>query len=322
MVDITQATDADIRASVEAFSAALHARPVQIAAPTVRRILLAVDQSNQGEAAGHFAARLAVRCRARVVLLYAYEGGRDTAREQYLDARARALEDQGVTLEPLEAPVRSEHGLRSFEQILRTCETQSCDLVVVPAPYGDDYVKLGADSVGVNLDVLLSRSPVPLFVVRAPDVDPVACLQRALLPITAYSPAVAQAAGWMLGLVAADGEMRLLARVSAQEAGELGEAARDLDILEIDAEKLAGLRRPELAGLVAALQRQAAEAGLGCRLLVRAGEPLDTVEEANTEEGLLVLASSPQREAQVRTCTLVRGSRNPVLVVAGRHAAR
>lgn len=316
MVDITQATDTDIQQSVDAFSAALRARDVALPTPRMERILLAVDRSNQGETAERFAAALARTHGARVILLYAYEGRRDAEREDYLSARARALEAAGISLEPMEEPVRTEHGLRSFEQILETCVQKRPELIVVPAPYLDDYSKLGEASVGANLDVLMGRAQVPLLVVRRPGVDPDACLRNALLPITPYVPATVEAAAWMLKLVRSGANLRLLASVEHGEMHDVAPEPIDLDLPQVDAEKLAGLRRPEIAGLIAQLQRRTAEANLGCRLIVRGGDALETTRElANADEGLLVLASCAQPLIQLRNIALVRCSTNPVLIV-------
>lgn len=318
MVDITQATDTDIQQSVDAFSAALRARAVNLRTPRIERILLAVDHSNQGETAERLAAALARAHQARIILLYAYEGRRDAERESYLSARARALEAHGISLEPMEEPVRTEHGLRSFEQILETCAARGPELIIVPAPYLDDYTKLGDASVGANLDVLMRRAHVPLLVVRKPGVEPEACLANALLPITPYGPATAEAAAWMLTIVRSGANLRLLASVEHGEMQDVATQSLDLDLPGVDAEKLAGLRRPELAGLIAELQRRTAEAGLGCRLMVRGGDALETTRElANDAPGLLVLASCAQPFIELRNLALVRCSTNPVLIVGG-----
>lgn len=317
MVDITQVDDIDIRSSVDAFEAALKSKATILPLPKLERILLAVDQSNQGETAERFAAAVAQSHNARVMLLYAYEGVRDAEREEYLSRRAAALSGLGVELEPLEEPVRTEHGKRSFEQILATCEKKRCDLIVVPAPYLDDYVKLGQESVGANLDMLLCRAATALLVVREPQAEPQRCLANLLLPIAPYEATTVQAAGWALKLMSQNGLLRVLAIAETAQA-PLDQEVQERNIIEMDTEKFAGLYRPELAGLVAALQRRAAETGLGCRLIVRGGEPVQAIADAaNSADALLVLASSPDPRsvAQMRTAALVRVSRNPLLVV-------
>ena len=317
MVDITQVEDIDIRSSVDAFEAALKSKATILPLPKLERILLAVDQSNQGETAERFAAAVAQSHNARVMLLYAYEGVRDAGREEYLSRRAAALSGLRIELEPLEEPVRTEHGKRSFEQILASCEKKRCDLIVIPAPYLDDYVKLGQESVGANLDMLLCRAATALLVVREPQADPQRCLANLLLPVAPYEATAVKAAGWALKLMSQNGLLRVLAIAETARA-QLDQQVQERNIIEMEAEKFAGLYRPELAGLVAALQRRAAETGIGCRLINGDGEPVQAIADAaNNEDALLVLASSPDPRslAQMRTAALVRVSRNPVLVV-------
>jgi nucleotide-binding universal stress UspA family protein len=316
MVDITQASDTEIAANVDAFAAALRSRTVTLPDVRLERILLAVDESNQGQTAENFAAELATRHAARVSLLYAYEGTRDNARERYLTDRAHALTRAGVTLQPLDAPVRTEHGKRSFEQLLETSRDARCDLVVLPAPYLDDYRRLGEESVGPTADVLISRSSIPLLIVRAPEAQPEACLSNALLPITPCHAATIAAGGWALKLLRGTAVLQLLAVAGHDEVLHAASEQGTIDVVELDAEKLAGLRNADVAGLVAELQRRTAELGIRCQVLVRAGDLLDTtIAVANDTERTLVLPRSGQRQSQVFTSGVLRCSRNPVLVV-------
>ena len=101
--------------------------------------------------------------------------------------------------------------MRSFEQILASCENKRCDLIVIPAPYLDDYVKLGQESVGANLDMLLCRAATALLMVREPQADPQRCLANLLLPLAPYEATTVQAAGWALKLMSQTGLLRLLA---------------------------------------------------------------------------------------------------------------
>jgi nucleotide-binding universal stress UspA family protein len=317
MVDIIQATDRDIRESMQDFQAAFTAQEPDLRMPHISRILLAVDRSNQGRISERFASMLARMNGGRILLLYAYEGIRQAEREEYLAERARALTEEGVNLEPMEEPVRTEHGLRSFEQILHTSRDKNCDLIVMPAPYLDDYVKLGQESVGVNLDMLMSRANVPLFVVRDPQVDPEACLNTVFLLITPFSWATVLAAAWALHMVRKDGMLHCIAMAESAELKTSGEI-QDLDQAGMDVKTAAGLTRPEVAGLIGALQRQAAEASLKCRVSIRSHADLIALTRSvNEENRLLVFGSSTDSGSLTFQCTqsLIRASRNPVLLV-------
>ncbi|GJL72461.1 MAG: hypothetical protein NMNS01_16600 [Nitrosomonas sp.] len=317
MIDIAHATDHDIHENVEEFRAALKAQEPKLRNPTIERVLLAVDQSNQGRTSERFASVFARTNKARILLIYAYEGVRNSECEKYLAARAQALTEADIELEPLDEPIRTEHGLRSFEQILQTAETKECDLIVVPAPYLDDYVKLGCESVGVNLDILMSRSNVPLLVVRDPKIDPEESLKTVFLLVTPHSNSADIPAAWALKLAKSEGILHCVAVADPSELKELGEI-RDLDIAEIDLKIAAGLTHPKTAGLIGALQRQASERSLNCHVSVHSHADLvSLMKDDNDDSRLFVLGSSTDSESLVfqRIQTLIRTSRNPVLLV-------
>lgn len=317
MIDITDATNQDIHENVEEFRSALKAQAPELGKPTIKRILLAVDRSNQGETSERLAAVFARLNKARILLMYAYEGMRDSNHEAYLAARAQALTEAGIDLEPLEEPIRTAHGLRSFEQILQTSKYKNCDLIVVPAPYLDDYSKLGHESVGVNLDMLMCRADVPLFVVRDPQIDSEKCLETVYLLITPPSPATVNAAAWALKFVKNDGILHCIALADTIELNESNEI-RDFDIAEIDLKIAAGLTHPKTAGLIGALQRQATEMSLNCRVSVHTQADLVALmKDTNADSRLFVLGSSTNPESLdfQRTQTLIRASCYPVLFV-------
>lgn len=321
MIDITNASDEEIGDTVEAFAAAVGSQAVELEEVSLERVLLAVDASNQGGAAEGFAKALALRHGARVLLLYAYEGARDAQRERYLTERAEALAQAGVELEPVPAPVHSEHGLRSFEQILQTCEQARCDLIVLPAPYLDDYDKLGEHSIGATLDVLICRSRTPLLVVRAPDSQPAKALSDALLPIVPCDALTTRAASWLLRIVLEDGSVELLT-VGARERREAVADSAAPQLAGRAEGEIAATAPQEAAGLIAAVQRRAAQIGLRCRVSSVAGDRLEkTIEAAARCERVVVLAVPAHPGARAFALSVVRYSRNPVLIV-GEPAAR
>ena len=140
-----------------------------------------------------------------------------------------------------------------------------------------------------------------------------------VLPIGEPSHEEVEAAGWALYLLAPGGMLRLLIladRDLLHRAREtLGET---LEAEGIDESVLYDLLAREHAGLIAALQKHAAENGLGCRVSVRSGEPVPAVlEMAGDEDSLIVSACPPDRrsDAYQRAMAIVRESSNPVLIV-------
>ena len=99
--------------------------------------------------------------------------------------------------------------------------------------------------------MLLCRAATALLVVREPRADPQRCLANLLLPVAPYEATTVQAAGWALKLMSQNGLLRVLA-IGETARAQLDQEVQERNIIEMDAEKFAGLYRPELAGLVAA----------------------------------------------------------------------
>ena len=92
----------------------------------------------------------------------------------------------------------------------------------------------------------------------------------------------------------------------------------EVDLQALDPNVLAGLTTPKHAGLVAALQRYAAEEGVECSVAVRHGETVaHLVEAISDEDCLVVVGVTEQRTTAIyhRVQALVRELGNPVLVV-------
>ncbi len=294
----------EIRSTVEAFEAARTARETVLPTLDLRRILLVLDGSNQDETSEGFAQVLARRSGAGLQLLWAYPGEDIAERENYLRQRTADLQEAELAAETIERGAIRQ--LRPVEQILAAM--RSCDLAVVCAPYQEDFSDLGRESVGSILDILMVRAPKPVLAVREPKENPQRCLRRVLLPLTPILKTSVDAAAWALYL-AKEGSVRLLA-ISAERPPEE----------EGDPQKVAAaLRRPDEAGLVAAVQKWAAEAAIECRVELRRGEGLEPLAQAaNEEDQILVVPCcprGPEKAAYQRMQALLRVSRNPLLVV-------
>ncbi|MHC4992661.1 MAG: hypothetical protein ACYTGC_16950 [Planctomycetota bacterium] len=317
-MDLTQADDHDINESLHAFEAAVSARKHELDEIRPRRLLVMLDGLNQDETVLGLGAAIARRHDAELRLGFAYEGGADEQHEAYLVARRDGLREQGLAVDSL-PPEQREPERRPFQLILEAQQTHACDLVAVSAPYLDEFTDLGNESVGTNLDMLMSRSPVPLLVIREPKERPAACLERITLPVTLLDGERTEAASWALGIVASSGIVRVLAVVDREHleaAGRLIDEPSELQ--ELDVEFLSGLREPALAGLVGALQRRAAEIDVGCRVSVRVGDVVAVVEAESAERDAVIVTACPREPAAsafARVQAVVRGSRQPVLVV-------
>lgn len=306
--------DQEMRENMEAFEAAAQSKHVDLKPPSLRSILVALDGSNQDTMVTGLALTLARRTGASLLVLYAYEGAPHSERDAYLEEQVRQLAGQEVIAQTWARTDR-----RSFEQILEAAQQGGSDLIVVCAPYLDDFATLGRASTGTNLDMLLAGSRVPVLVAREPDHDPARCLGNILLPLSASRACDVEAARWALLLTPSHGDLRLLVVVDTallENARHLMEAFVHVD--QVDETALAGLDRPETAGLIGALQKAAWERSFGCHVTVRVGDTVPVVAELANEGDHVVIAPCPGRQGQgafQRVQTLIRESGNPVMIV-------
>ncbi len=208
---------------------------------------------------------------------------------------------------------------KSFEQILAIGRVEQCGLIIACAPYLEDIGELGQESIGSNLDMLMSRARIPLLVVREPKSDPTSCFHDVLLPILPLDEKDAEAAGWGVRLVSEGGTIRLLLVADTDTLGRMGQLLGEyVDAHALDPDVLADLEARENAGLIAALQKHAAETGLGCKVTARTGDVVPAVIEVANAADRLVVVRCPRDRASAgyqRVQALVRESRNAVLIV-------
>lgn len=313
---MTDFSNRDIDATMSRFEAAATATPLDVPQLEVRRVLLALDGSNQDQAILNLSRALIDRLGCPVLLTYAYEqASADAQKDRYLAEQAAALAAGGIET----AHARAQSGSRAFRQILELAEAHGCDLLVLPSPYLEDFQDLGRASVGTTTDILLHQRATPLLIVRKPAENVRNRLENVVLPLNLMSAQSAEAVAWALKLVPEDGTIHLLAVVDE----EVMDAVRHLlgqsfQVGDVDDTTLAGLGRPDMAGFVAVVQSRAAEAGIDCRVTVRQGSLVPTIAEfANAEPCLLVIGCGNECATRDYQCTLalVREATNPVLVV-------
>lgn len=189
--------DHDVEESMSLFERAKIGEIAPISPSHPKRLLLVLDGSSQDQLSVELCRRLQARFACPLDVLDAREG-----RSSNDDAQQIA--------ESLAARACAKLAGDSYEQILAAVQQTGCDLVVVPSPYDRDLEKVGTDSTGTVIDVLLSRCPVPLLVVRQPYEVTDEPFSRTLLLLIAENEAALEAAGWMIGLTAPGGVIELL----------------------------------------------------------------------------------------------------------------
>jgi hypothetical protein len=180
----------------------------------------------------------------------------------------------------------------SYEQILAAVQRSQSDLAIVPSPFGRDLEKVGSDSTGTVVDVLLARSPVPLLIVRQVYDLEKQPFQRAVMVLIGENEAAPAAARWMTGLIDSQGRIELLLVLEDEVLENVRSLMHSLDPnAEVTAETLGEALERSQVRLHRALQKAVSQLGGSYRLNVR-------------------------RESDVRLAELADAARRPLLVLA------
>lgn len=306
MVEPTQdKLDRGVRESMEMFQRSRVGEVAPVEPQRPRRILLATDGSSQDALGVALVRRLATRFAAAASVVDARE---KVAGNELAVRTAAALRG---------SPLPKSPGA-DFEQILRGVEDSHCDLVAVPCPFGRDLESVGPDSVGTVIDVLLTRSPVPILVLRRPYDPPDEVFRRVLLVLTAENEAAPAAVAWAAAMVAPGGNLRMvliLQKEFQQNVQALLETiAPDVDV---QPDALAGALAKTHVRLHRAIQKTAAAAGFRYDLDLRQeGQAADALPGDDDVEPLVVLALERADDAsRGYVHKRIRLSSNSLLVV-------
>ena len=301
-----EASEFDITENIAAFEAAVSAEHLDIPVPELERVLVAIDQSNQDRTTEDMALAVARRHNTSLDVVYAYEGDTEAGAEAYLRQRVARLRETGIDVNAFPRLP----GKRSYDQILAAQKSRDCNLILVDAPYLDDFEDLGTVSIGANLDMLLHRFKVPLLIVREPEDQPNEEFRTILLPAVFSPQQNVNAAAWAFRLIHEAGTLRIFL---IADVGSMTEAYVDLND-----EAMLALKEKEQAGFIAAIQKRAAQMGIRCQVKARTGEPVTALREVINEGDCLTTVGHPgicDIGAHQRLLALIRESINPVLVV-------
>lgn len=298
--------DQDVHKSIEMFERAMVPSVVSVTPQAPQRLLVALDGSSQDEMSLLVAERLIGRFGCAVAVLDAREWSEDNAL-----AKSAAQRLDGTAL------ARSD-GDDAYDQILSASDQTGSDLVIVPSPFGRDIEKVGADSTGTVIDVLLARSRVPLLVIRTPYDVAEQPFQRVVLSFAAENSSAPQAANWAVGLTAPQGTLRLLLVVAEEAVENFRSLMQALhEGMNVESEQFGEALQKVFVPLHTGLQQAARERGLNYRLDVR-HEGHVPLEELTSDQRHPLLVLGLEREdnlSQGYVHDRVRHSANAVLVV-------
>lgn len=242
----------DVDESLGLFEAAVHAGGAELAVPVVKSVLTVTDGSNQSADAGRLGGAL-----ARIF------GG--------------VLHDQ-----PIETEAEEPRALA--DAVLEHVRRRDADVVVLPAPFGDDIGSLAHESLGAVVDLLITDLEIPLLVVRhACDADDAVGNP---ICIVAWDDRLQGAAvGWACSLASRDSRVDLVAAPDPSALAEIRALLGDEEGARMTDDLIARAETRLTGGVVAAAQRAGTAGEFDVTFQVRQGESIDRIaaELAGTE---------------------------------------
>lgn len=301
--------DREVDASMRMFEKSNVGASVKILPTKPSRILVVLDGSDQDAASIDAAKTFRERFNVESVIL---------------DARDKLPEDQSdLAMEHTASISGSRPIVRSFgesyEAILSAIQEHDVDLVIVPCPFGRSFEKIGADSAGTVIDVLLSKCPKPMLVIRRSDQVVSQCLSSIRFVISGECDLQQRAAGWAFGLIEPKGTITLNLVVEKEQYQNLRSILKALHPEEsLDEQKFTDALTKTHQSLHGAMAKTASAAGLTYALKPQASEvaPPNALNESK-QQMLVMPIEVDDRFTQGFVQDRIRRSPHPVLIVPG-----
>lgn len=297
--------DSDVQRSMNMFERAKVGEVAPFVPARVERLLLGLDHSSQDAMGQTVAKGLMERFQCHLDIV---DGTENVAGDDRAPSAAKALGCHAL------AKCSGEN----FEQLLAAIDTSKCELLIVPSPFQRELEKVGMDSTGTVIDVLLSRSPVPLLVVRQAYELEAQPFAHVILVLIGENEAAADAARWACGMVAPGGRLDLMLVVEEEIFENVQSLMQSLDPeVDISPEKLADALQRSHARLHRACQKSASELGFAYRMKVKqeGDRPLAEL-SSGSQHPLIVLAHErADHTSQGHVHARIRQSPHPLLIV-------
>ncbi len=273
------------------------------------RVLLVLDGSSQDDAAVDAACYLRDRFNVETLVLDARDGREDEHQDL---APPRAAEISGAR------PIAKKQD-DSYDSILAALADHAVDVVIVPCPFGRSFEHVGADSAGTVIDVLLSRCPKPVLVIRRDDQLLRDCVGKISMVVGGECDVESRAAAWVFGLA---GEKSVVTLNLVIEKEQFENMRSILEALQpgatLEPEQFSAALTKTHQAIHSAMAKTAGENGLDYHLRPQAGEvaPPNPLQEAS-KLMLVMPLEVDDRFGQGFVQDRIRRSPHPVLVVPG-----
>lgn len=306
--------DDELHETMSRFKAATNVTPIElpeIAKPA--KVLVVFDQSNQDEFTAKVGAQVCRWYGATAVLTLPRPGMDMDTRRQHLESMQAKME--GVTCEI--APIQDDED--PAQRILDTKEETGCAMIIMDAPWGEDIVKLGRDSVGSTAERVLARATVPVLFTRERHADTASLFSNPLVKLHVRQAEAAKSLAHAFSLCGPRSSYRVMFVVEAAAMAEaMALLGQEVDKSRLTDEALLADAQAAAGSLVAAAQRWAAENSASLQVEFKIGSDPDvTARHANDGEHLLVIPCPADRNSSAysRALTVLRLSAVPVLMV-------
>lgn len=205
----------------------------------------------------------------------------------------------------------------AYDAILAALRTHAVDLIIVPCPFGRDFDKVGTDSAGTVIDVLLSRCPCPMLVVRRNDQALEQCVRQVSVVVGGECDVESKAAAWAFGLSADHSTVMLNLVIEKEQYENIRSIVEALsDDATLDEASFADALTKTHQSLHAAMAKTATHLGRTYYLRPQAGELAPPNPLQSQDKTLLVLPLEvDDRFGQGFVQDKIRRSPHPVLVV-------
>ncbi len=301
--------DRDVDASMRMFERSKVGPAATITPIKPSRVMLILDGSPQDDTGIDAASYLRGQFDTETLILDARDKADDDDSDLAVD---RATEVSGSR------PIKRAEG-DSYDAILAALDEHDIDMLIVPCPFGRLFEKVGVDSAGTVIDVLLSRNRKPMLVIRRDDQTLRDCADQVSMIVGGECDVEIRAAAWAFGL-ASKGALVTLNLVIEKEQYE--NIRSIVEALHPDAtlepEQFSDALTKTHQSIHGAMAKTASELGMSYRLRPLAGEvaPPNPLREAS--KMLLVMPLEvDDRFGQGFVQDRIRRSPHPVLVVPG-----
>lgn len=301
--------DRDVEASMRMFERSKVGAAATISPIRPSRVMLVLDGSPQDSAGIDAASFLRGQFATETLILDARDKDQGDQTDLAVDCAAAIAGSR---------PIQRKEG-DSYDAILAALDDHAVDLLIVPCPFGRSLENVGADSAGTVIDVLLSRCPKTILVIRRDDQRLGDCVKHVSMVVGDLCDVEARAAAWAFGL-AADSATVTLNLVVEQEQFENVRAIVEALHPEasLDPEQFSDALTRTHQSIHGAMAKTATALGMKYQLRPVAGEVSPPNPLGESSKMLLVMPLEvDDRFEQAFVHDRIRRSPHPVLVVPG-----